>query len=213
MCLAVFIIGAIAYSQTPVKQENKIEPAAPFTMVTVEYRVGADGTKSIVGNRIRHMDSNGEWREMSYNPQTESPSKETAIFANTEDGVVAKAPDRQDKKFISKSPSQQLQECFRSVKCLSNQPGFVRMDVVAGLPVYVFRNEPNNPASPIEWIEESYSPRTGFTPLRFVQHFRDGSEIGLSEIGTEATKVEFKDVPKNLNDDLKEVPVRGQNKN
>ncbi|HVG17822.1 MAG TPA: hypothetical protein VNI02_02130 [Blastocatellia bacterium] len=55
-------------------------------------------------------------------------------------------------------------------------------------------------------VSFSQTPQGNDVELRSVTHFRDGSEIGM-----EAKKVEFKDVPENLNDDLKALPIKGKN--
>ena len=78
----------------------------------------------------------------------------------------------------------------------------MRMDEVAGFPVYVFHTD-YPPSSELQWFENSCSSRTGYIPLRVVQHFSDGSELVV-----EATPIEFRDVPENMNDDLKTAPMR-----
>jgi hypothetical protein len=205
VCLSVFIIGIVAYtasfSQSPINSDTTLEPAAPYTVIIANYRIDSNGTKTDISERIRYVKPNGEWKQTA-NTETNN-KKESAVIANTEEGVFAKALGSSERKFISQSADQQMQECFRSVRCLQKQKSFVRIEEVAGLKVYVLRFEINNPEIPIEWVEQSYSPKTGYIPLRNVKHFRDGSEMV-----EEATKVEFKDVPDNLNDDLNKLPIR-----
>lgn len=213
LCLAVFVTGVVSFSQTPTKNKDwrdQIEPAVPYTIISADYTIDSNGVKSVVGNRIRYVKPNGEWKQMRYDPRTDATStdqaninKDTAVFASTENGVVAKAPGRAELKSISGLPDQLMQDCFRSAICLSKQPDFVRIDEVAGIQVYVLRTEIKDTTQPLEWIEQSYSPKTGYMMLRIARHFRDGSEMGA-----EAVKVEFKDVPDNLNDDLKGLPVK-----
>jgi hypothetical protein len=219
LCLAVFVTGAVSFSQTPAKDKDwrdEIMPAVPYVMITTHYRVSSDGAKTSTGDTIRHVNSNGEWRETRYVPskngsynEQDDINKALAVFAGTQEGVFAKATGQAEKKFVSQwpSPDDQMQQCFRSPICLKKQLSFVRMDEVAGLPVYVLRTEMKDPAHPMEWVEQTYSPKTGLIPLRVVNHFRDGSEMGA-----EAVKVEFKDIPDNLNDDLKGLPVKGKDK-
>lgn len=214
LCLAVFISGVVSFSQTAASDKDQIEPAVPYTVITVHYRVSPDGSKRITGERIRSVRANDEWRQTRHDPQSNDSSndhagtrKDSAIMASTEEGVFAKATGNSERKFISPSADQRMQECFRSHKCLKNQLSFVRTEELAGLKVYVLRTEMKDSAQPVEWVEESFSPKTGYIPLRSVQHFRDGSEVGI-----EATKVEFRDVPENLNDDLKALPVKGKSK-
>ena len=52
-------------------------------------------------------------------------------------------------------------------------------------------------------MEDSYSPKIGIGSLRAIVHFRDGSEVR-----SEAVSVEFTEVPEDLNDDLKELPIK-----
>src|ERR1044072_6239432 len=214
LCLAVFITGILSFSQTPQKARDEVEAAAPYTVITAHYRINSDGSKITSGERIRYVKSNGEWRETRYIPEANgslndqaNAKKDSALIASTEEGVFAKVPGHPERKFVSKAADQQMQDCFRSHKCLRNQLTFVRMDEVAGLKVYVLRYEMKDPLNSQEWIEQSYSPRTGYIPLRTVNHFRDGSEMVI-----EAKSVEFKDVPDNLDDDLREMPVKGKDK-
>jgi hypothetical protein len=81
--------------------------------------------------------------------------------------------------------------------------GFTRVEKVAGLEVYVLRTDIKDSNHPIAWTETSYSPRTGLIPLRSIITFRDGSQMH-----TEATKVEFKEVPDDLNHDVKAMPLK-----
>jgi hypothetical protein len=127
----------------------------------------------------------------------------TAVFAGTADGFFAIAPGRTERKFISSAPNEQMKECFRSVRCLEGQKSFVRTDEVADLQVYVLRNNIEDALYPIAWTEKSYSPETGYLPLRTVNHFRDGSEDVM-----QATAVIFREIPDNLNDDIEALPVR-----
>jgi hypothetical protein len=208
LCLALFVTGVVSFSQTQVrdKEENDVvEPALPFLVITTHYRISPDGTKSDLGERIRYVKANGEWRQSRYDSskaETEI-NKESPVFANTDEGVFAKAPGIDERKFVSSPADRQMQECFRSHRCLRKQLSFVRTDEVAGQKVYVLRTDVTDPASPIEWVEQSYSPKTGYIALRNVKRFRDGSQVIM-----EAAKVEFKDVPENLNDDIKSLPTK-----
>lgn len=203
LCSAIFIFGLVAFSQTLKDGQMTSEPARSYSVVTVQYRTAVDGTRTSLGERIRYVKGNGEFRqvrnESNEQPDTKKPSP---VLAGTEEGIFAAAPGVPERKAISQAADQQMQDCFRSVKCLKGQMTFVRTDQIAGLDVYVLRQNIADP-HPIEWIEKSYSPKTGYIPLGEITHFRDGSEIVLK-----ATKVEFQDVPDNLNDDVKSMPTR-----
>ena len=209
-CLAVFILGVVAYtasfSQSSTTSKADAEPALSYIVITANYRIDSSGIKTDLGDRVRYVKPNGEWQQTA-NHETKN-NKESAVIASTEEGVFAKAPGYPERKFISQTADPQMQKCFRSVRCLQMQKDFVRTEEVAGLKVYVLRSEISNPEIPIDWVEQSYSPKTGYVPLRHVKHFRDGSEMV-----EEATKVEFKDVPDNLNEDLQRFPIRGQKSN
>ena len=209
ICLSVFIIGIIAYtasfSQSLRNPKPDLEPALPYLVITSNYRIDANGARTDQGQRIRYVKANGEWRQAAYDG-TDS-KKDSAVLASTEEGVFAKASGVPERKAVSQASDQQMQECFRSVNCLTKQKSFARIEEVAGLKAYVMRYEINDTEHPIGWIEQSYSPKTGYIPLRNVKHFRDGSEIV-----EEAVKVEFKDVPNDLNSDLNNLPVRQKDK-
>jgi hypothetical protein len=217
VCLVVFVTGAMVYAlslaQSPADEKGNREPASPYIVITANYRIDSGGNKIITGERIRFVKANGEWRQGRYDAQSDTSinkpdaQKDAATFASTGEGVFAKAPGQSERKFISRSADQQMQDCFRSEHCLMSQSTFVRTEQVAGLKVYVLRDDIKDVANPIEWVEQSYSPKTGYIPLRNVKHFRDGSEMG-----EEATKVVFQEVPEDLNGDLKKLPVKEENK-
>ena len=203
-CASMFVIGLVSFSQT---QTVGVEPASSYSVITVHYRVNPDGSKTNQRERIRYVKANGEFRQLHYdpkNPSDEIPAREAgAVFAGTTDGVYATAPSQPERKAISGAPDDRMKDCFRSVKCLRSQLSFVRIDHVAGLEVYVLRTNVEQSGHPMEWLEDSYSPKTGYIPLRTVTHFRDGSETVM-----EATKVRFMEIPENLNDDIKLMPTK-----
>jgi len=220
-CVAVFAAGLLSFSlaQKRTIESDEIEPARPFKATYVQSQISADGAVKIIGHRTRYVKADGEWRIVVHGPegpdaslddfQTESP-----VYASLPDGVYGKAAGANQRQSFSpqideqvKESEKQLERAFRSHRSLKNQPLFVRTEEVAGLKVYIMRSEINDPANPQIWEEKSFSPQTGLTPLRTVVHFRDGSEIRI-----EATKVEFKDVPEDMNDDLKAMPVKKENK-
>jgi len=209
--LAVFATGVVVSSQVPSRSDNELEPAVPYSVITSEFRISPDGTKTVTGELIRYVKANGEWRQVQYRHQNKDAAepqaqieRESPVFASTDEGVFAKGSGLPYTKFVSQAADQQTQQLFRSRKSLRSAPTFVRTDEVAGLKVYVLRYEINVPGHPMEWIEKSFSPKTGYIPLRQIMHFRDGSEIN-----SVATKVVFEDVPESLNDDLKALPKKG----
>jgi hypothetical protein len=196
--------GDDLFSRKPPALTVQEDPALAYVATTVEYRVSSQGVKTAISERTRYVKANGEWRLVRNNPDGQpARNKEHGAVASTQEGVFAKAPGNAEKKWLSGAAPEQMQKCFRSVACLRAQPGFIRTDQIAGLEVYVLREPTNNPAHPVEWSEKSYSPKTGYIPLRNIQHFRDGSELVI-----EAVKIEFRDVADNLNEDIEARPVR-----
>jgi hypothetical protein len=206
--------GVLSSSRTATvsqDESNEVEPPASYTVITAEYRVAPDGARTLVGRRIRRVKSNGEWRQSRYDSPSDEANQhalESAVLAATEEGVFAKSPEFSERKFLSKPATGVMKECFRSHKCLRNQLRFVRNGRLAGLKVYVLRFNAPDPSHPIAWVEKSYSPKTGYIPLRTVHHFQDGSEMV-----NEATSVEFREIPENLNEDLKRMPIKQSKKN
>ncbi|MEK6325554.1 MAG: hypothetical protein AABN33_28260 [Acidobacteriota bacterium] len=201
LCVAVFVVGLVTFAQTP---GDDAEPARSFTVVMAHFRINADGSKTNLRDRIVYAKANGEQRQTLYDPNDgRGSTRQSTVVARTEEGLFVTAPGLTERKLLSTTAvPQRMQECFRSARCLSANPRFVRTEELAGLQVYVYRdNVP--PPNGMEWIEQSYSPKTGFLALHRVSHFRDGSEDVLK-----ATSVEFKDVPDDLNDDIKTMPIR-----
>lgn len=201
LCLVVFLVGLVTYSRT---KSNDIEPATSYVVIMEHFRISANGSRTELAPRITYAKANGEMRQMPYDPNNgQNLNRQAPSVARFEEGLFATAAGAAERNLISStSVPLEMQQCFRSDACLRGNPRFVRTDKVAGLQVYVFHD--NVPApQPMEWIEQSYSPKTGFLELRKVRHFRDGSEDVL-----QATSVEFKNVPDDLNNDIRSLPVK-----
>jgi hypothetical protein len=217
ICVAVFLIGLMMFSlaqSSNQAQDNSyvaddIEPAHPYVEKVIQYRINKDGSKQILSMSTVYHKANGEARFIRHGPngpKGDNPlskhSNELYIQAVLSDGFYSKAVGSDTLRYESGRATEEMLQFYRSPKNLRNNPHFVRMGKVAGLEVYVIREEIKNPASGVEWVEESYSPKIGFSGLLKVIHFREGWEL-VSEV----LSVEFKDVPEDLNDDLKDLPI------
>ena len=222
LCIAIFIFGAILFLQAQKSADRRrstvqsidvsdAEPAQPFTVEYVSTSVGTDGTVTVTGRTTRYVKADGEWRlELHRNtakPGSPEAFGETMVYAGTAGGVFKKENNAESLSYVSQSDDQTTLHSHRSGNYLRHHPEFFRMDEVAGLEVYVFRVEIRDAAQPGYWKETSYSPRTGITALRSVLHSSDGSEIR-----EEALAVEFKNVPEDLNMDLKALPIKPKQK-
>lgn len=204
-CAAVFLIGLLVFAlpQTSSHQQfssrspDDIEPAQSFVMTLVQYRVSQDGARTVLTTSTINQKANGEARNVCH-----GADGRLTIYATLADGVYTKGDGSNALIYESPRKTEEMLEFYRSPRSLSNAPNLVRTDKIAGLQVYVLRQETANPDTPIEWVEQSYSPKTGVTWLRMVVHFRDGSEVT-----SEATRLEFVEVPDALNDDLKDLPI------
>jgi hypothetical protein len=223
LCTVVFIFGAILFLQAH-KNANALprstvqtidvsdaEPARPFTVEYVTTSIGTDGTVTVTGRTTRYVKAAGEWR-LELHRNTAKPGfpeafGETMVYAGTAGGVFKRENNSESRSYVSQSDDQTTLHSYRSGNYLRNHPEFFRKDEVAGLEVYVFRVDIRDAAQPGYWMEISYSPRTGITPLRTVMHSSDGSEIR-----EEALAVEFKNVPEDLNADLKALPIKRREK-
>ena len=218
LCAAIFLVGLLVFSlaqnsdqaDTTSNLGDVVEPARPFVTKTVQYRIGPNGFRRIMTQGTRYQKTNGEYRYIAYGPDgpkgnnlLSKYSDELVITAALSDGVYTKGVGSSTLTYMSPRADERKMEFFRSHKLLRNNREFVRTDEVSGLNVYVMRAEIKDPAAEIEWIETSYSPRTGVAPLRSIIHFRDGSEVR-----SEAVSVEFKEVPEDLNDDIKDLPIQ-----
>jgi hypothetical protein len=216
-CLTIFFIGLLIFclaqnsNQTDVSNlDDEIESAQPCVVKVIQSSISQDGSKKIIGQSTIYSKANGEYRHIAYGPNgpkgdglLSKHSNELNIYAGLPDGVYRKEAGSNALTYSSPPTDEKMLEFFRSHKSLRNHRDFVRTDKVAGLKVYVLRTEMNDLASPIEWAEDSYSPKAGFGSLRSIVHFRDGSELR-----TEAVNVEFKEVSEDLNDDLKNLPIK-----
>ncbi len=221
--LAVFLAGLITFaqvrhhitaSQAPGKEpganqvqdkenfSNDIEPARAFVLDSVQTHIDANGVAGAPVYTTRYVKANGEWRlgPYGFRPEDAATNKGLNFYAGTPDGVVAKRGGSDSLRSVSPSPDQEMHNYFRTHSSLRSNPRFVRTEQLAGLEVYVLRTEFDE-SRPEQWVEESYSPMTGRTPLRRIFHFRDGSEMRK-----EAIRIRFQEVPEDLNNDLKALP-------
>lgn len=229
LSLAIFLIGVVSFSQVrdsanrsniqddgnrsrigdKAIEVDDVEPAQPFVVKYLESRVSPDGKRVIGGRRTRCVKASGEWRETTYGPDGDEAmleaSKRTVVYGGDADGVYGRNTDSESRRYVSPAADEKMLRFFRSHHSLRNNPEFVRTEEIAGVKAYVLRTEINDPANAKEWVEESFSPRTGFNPLRTIIHLKDGSEVRL-----EAMSIEFKEVPENLNDDLKALPFKSK---
>lgn len=224
LCIVIFIFGAIVFAQARKHANapqsnlqaangqknidiNDAEPAQPFTVEYVSSTIDASGAVTINGRATRYVKADGEWRLVlhvnSGKPGAPEDLKESRVYAGSEGSVFKRESNNSlSRSYVSASDDQITLRAYRSRNYLRNHFEFFRMDEVVGLELYVFRVEINDAANPIIWIETSYSPLTGITPLRTVKHLNDGSEIKQ-----EAIAVVFKIVAADLNSDLKALPI------
>jgi hypothetical protein len=215
LCITVFLIGVMTFLQASGNQSDGLaddkdtEPALPFVVSYIETHVSSDGSEKVVGGRTRYVKANGEWRLVLHGARgNELPPESThtsndPVYAALPEGVFAKGSGSKERRQVSEGlPDERMSQFFRSHRSLSNHAGFIRTDKLAGLEVYVLRTE-----TPHFSVEDSYSPKTGYTPLRKVVRYTDGTEIRI-----EATRVEFKEIPEDLNSDLKTMPTRPKDK-
>jgi hypothetical protein len=217
MCAAVFLVGLMIFSlaqnsnqaQTRDNADVDIEPARPHVVKRIQHSINQDGSKKLLSQSTIYTKANGEYRAIVY--RTTGPkednllsknSNEFIIHAGLSDGSYTRAAGSNILTYESALPDEEMLKFFRSHNSLRNNLRFVRTDKVAGLEVYVLRYNMDNCVSNIEWVEDSYSPKTGWGTLRSIMHFCDGIEV-ISE----AVSVEFKEVPEDLNDDLKDLPI------
>ena len=216
LCLIIFGVGILSFSLAWQKSESDIEPSRPFVTVSYSAEVTPDGKQTITSWRTRYVKANGEFREVMHADEAAAFAYDAAgasgtssrVLAGTPEGVYVKPSGTSERKSFSSAEAEkawnpsvpeQIDKHFHSHSNLRNHSEFVRMDKVARLDVYVLRVETSG-----VWVEVSYSPLTGRTPLRSVMHQPDGSGFK-----TETVKVDFRDVPDNLNEDIKALPQTG----
>ena len=221
--LAVFLVGLISFAQVRPNTTNSlaqdketganqvqdkenspgdVEPARAFVLDSVQTHIDANGVASPPAYSTRYVKANGEWRlgPYGFKPEDAATNKGLNFYAGTPEGVVAKRGGSDSLRSVSPSPDEEKVNYFRRHSSLRSNPRFVRTEQLAGLEVYVLRTEFDD-SRPEQWLEVSYSPMTGPTPLRHIFHFRDGSEMRK-----EAIRIKFQEVPEDLNNDLKALP-------
>lgn len=180
LCIAVLCFGVIVYAAVS-RQKTSSEPARAFTVVYLVYTKDANGVTTYKGIRIRDVQPDGMWREVSY-PFGKSGSTEN--FASP-DGVFLKNSAGQQRWLSPNSPPEMLQKA-RTIEYFETNSTFVGTDMLAGLKIYRLRRAGEQKEGSTRWLEIAGSPQTGLTPLRIIDHRKDGEYIA------EAVKVEFK---------------------
>jgi hypothetical protein len=212
LSLIVFIIGIISFSQAWEKRKSDMEPSRAYVAVFFEAHTTTDGKMTITGWRTKYVKANGEFRTVMHgsdaaaafaNDATAFSGTSSPVYAKTSEGTVIKGSGSDERKSMSPAAPESVEMLYHSRSFLKSHSQFVRMDMVAGLEVYVMRAISDE--NPNSWFECSVSPLTGRSPLRVVTHQLDGSLFIL-----EAVKVEFKDVPDNLNGDIESLPNTGK---
>lgn len=218
LCIAVFIFGAVLFIHAQKRADvlkstrqsvdlSDTQPAQGFVVEYVSSTMSPDRTVAVIGRSTRYVKANGDWRLVLRHGESRTAQgktlKDERVYGATSDGVFEKRSDAESRRYVSPSADRSIIQFYRSGNYLRTHPEFFRMDDVAGLEVYVFRVNITDPAYAGYWMEISYCPRTGMTPLRTVRHASDGSETT-----EEAVVVEFKDVREDLNDDFEQLPIR-----
>lgn len=219
LSLLIFVVGLLAFSLASAQKTNNtdIEPSRPFVMVYYLAEITPDGKETITSWRTRYVRANGEFKVVMHGldkaaafayDATGNAGTSSTVLAGTAEGVYLKPNASAERKSLGSSYAEkpggasaveQMHQRFHSHSFLKNHPEFVRTDKYLGLDVYVMRTVADG-----YWVEESHSPLTGRFPIRSVMHQSDGTEYTM-----ETVKIDFRDVPDNLNDDIKALPNTG----
>lgn len=208
LCLFVSLIGMPSVSLAWQESKSDIEPMRSFVTVSFSAEATPDGKMTITGWHTKYVKANGNWTEVAHRTDMLAAFAAAATnFAKTSSAASDESAERESAKAsgadgndsLSLPFPESLEVKYHSHSYLKSLPQFVRMDVVAGLEVYVIRAYADE--NPKYWMEFSFSPLTGNFNLRAVSHSEDGSEFIY-----EVVKVEFKPVPDNLDDGIKLIP-------
>jgi len=215
LCLIVFLIGTISFSLGWQKQQSDTEPSRSYVGVFFEAHKTPDGKMTISNWRTNYVKANGEFKIVFHGldagaafagDATAFSGTSSPVYAGTSEGTFIKGTGSDDRKSMSPTTPtalENMEKLYHSHSFLKNSSNLVRMDKVAGFDVYVLKTV--NQEYPSYWTECSFSPLTGRSPLRIVMHQPDESLYII-----EAVKIEFRDVPDNLNDDIKSLPNTGK---
>jgi hypothetical protein len=197
-----------------------VEPSRPFVMVYYLAEVSPDGKEEIFSWRTRYVKANGEFKVVMHGldkaaafayDTTGAAGTSSSVLAGTAEGVYFKPNASAERKSLGPSYAQkpgevsvpeQIHQRFHSHSMLRDSPEFVRMDKYLGLDVYVLRTEVKGPDG--YWVEASHSPLTGRFWLQLVMHHPDGTEDIIKTV-----RIDFVDVPEDLNEDIKALPNTG----
>jgi hypothetical protein len=213
----VFVIGVVSFSLAWRKREADVEPSRPFVAVYYVAHTTPDGNRTVTSWRTRYVKADGEFRVVIHGTDEAAAfaydaagasGTSSSVLGGMNEGVFVKPSGSEGRVSLSSASAekswdasvpQRLDKQFHSHAFLRNHPAFIRMDKYLGYDVYVMKTVADG-----YWVEESYSPVTGRFPLRSVMHQLDGNEFT-----TEVVKIDFRDVPDNLNDDMRSLQKTG----
>jgi len=187
-CVIIFIAGLTTYSVKSYQQSQAvrqlqyqdIEPARAYILTLHVIHVDAKGARKITAIDVQEVDAEGNWvvkRTFVGRPGEIRTEVKEHNFSRT---------DTRGNQITRTTPPAKDTELFRNTRSkefLRNHQNLQGTETIAGLEVYKLRA----PEVEGEWLEQAFSPKTGYIPLKFIHHRADGTELVI-----EAVKVEFK---------------------
>ncbi|MCY7391066.1 MAG: hypothetical protein LH647_06045 [Leptolyngbyaceae cyanobacterium CAN_BIN12] len=188
ICTIVFLTGLTTYSVKSYQQsqssqqlqEETPEPARAYVLTSLVAKVDANRIKTITAIHVQEVDAEGNWvvkrtfigRAGEIRTEVSGQNyTRTDLRGNQITGTV---PQAKDTEMFRK---------MRSETFLKNHPKLLGTETIAGLVAYRIKSLDEDG----RWVEQAFSPRTGYIPLRLIDHSADGTEIVI-----EAVKIEFK---------------------
>lgn len=169
-CCCIFVSGLITFNTAyRYTQASQIEAARPFTLTMLESQVDIRGVLRRRAILVQEVDSNGNWTSIkSY------IGKQGWVRIDQSEGLqLITTSSGESAQHNWPSSGERLQQTFRDENFLRNHKYLDRTETYLGLNVFVIKYTMNNG----EWLEQTYSPKTGPVALRLVNHYPDGSEF------------------------------------
>jgi len=157
LLLFTAIIFTVAYSKK--QRDNKLATPRSHRVIYADWKVAKDGTRTLDNVRVRDVSATGAWKEWVASLITDKVTKRDIVDPT---------------KLESFNPVEGAWG-YRSAAQFRDHKQFVREETIADYHCFTLRMERSQ--SQDGWIEISFTPELGATPLKLISHSSKGESV------------------------------------
>ena len=153
LLLTSICVFSVTYAKK--KQDNVVPTPRAHHVIYADWNIARDGARTLDNIRVRDVDATGAW--------TEWTASRTLDRVGTSDHTDPTKPGN----FVP------AEKGYRSPASYRAHPEFVREETISGYHCFTLRKARSSDS----WIEVSYTPELGATPLKFITHSSKGDGV------------------------------------